>query len=164
MSQSNISISIPKWVLFVVAGVLIAIVASVATSWALTNSAQVASEASQSAKAEESKNAEAAQSQRLTRDKQVLASIPEKDVCGEALAYPKVSFVVSSDGKSATLRSPDGWQVKCITYRLGGPSSLYDQVLGTRALDGTRTARWDSWTASWTYHPDQGVNFIVQHD
>lgn len=102
--------------------------------------------------------------EKLQKDLETLASIPEEGVCGAAFEYPDVSFALSDDGKSATLQSPDGWQVKCISYRLKGPSSLHDQVVSTRALDGTRTVEWDEWTATLNYHPDQGIRFIIQHD
>lgn len=52
--------------------------------------------------------------------------------------------------------------VACILNELGAPESLYSRIDSTRALDGTREAAWDGYTASWTYHPDNGLNMIVE--
>lgn len=32
----------------------------------------------------------------------------------------------------------------------------------TRALDGQQTADWDGFTASWGYHPDTGLDVVVE--
>ena len=175
MTQTKISFSVPKWVLYVVAGILVAGLASAGTFLISTSVATTSREASQaiasasaSASASEtaSASASAAERERLSIENElrILVDAAEMNICGAAFDYPNVSYTVGPDGKSATLRSPDGWQVKCITYNLDGPSSVYEQVLITRAIDGTRTASWGNWTANWTYHPDQGINFIIQHD
>jgi hypothetical protein len=31
----------------------------------------------------------------------------------------------------------------------------------TRALDGMQTASWGNYEASWTYHPDEGLDVVV---
>lgn len=51
--------------------------------------------------------------------------------------------------------------VECVLEELGAPESVYARMGRTRALDGTQTAEWASYTASWTYHPDDGLNVIV---
>lgn len=52
--------------------------------------------------------------------------------------------------------------VVCVLNELGAPESLFARLDSTRALDGTREADWEGYTASWTYHPDNGLNIIVQ--
>jgi hypothetical protein len=43
---------------------------------------------------------------------------------------------------------------------LGMPSSTWQLMLSTRALDGTRTDSKNGVFASWTYHPDAGLRVI----
>ncbi|QIK63850.1 hypothetical protein G7068_12095 [Leucobacter viscericola] len=54
--------------------------------------------------------------------------------------------------------------VFCILHELGAPQSIETKVGQTRSLDGTREAEWDGWKAQWTYHPDSGLNLLVERD
>ena len=54
--------------------------------------------------------------------------------------------------------------VVCVLGGLDAPDSLYSKLESTRALDGTKSADWPGFTASWTYHPDNGLNIIVESD
>jgi hypothetical protein len=51
--------------------------------------------------------------------------------------------------------------VYCVLETLGAPDSVIPRIDRTRALDGTQDAEWDEFTASWTYHPDDGRNLII---
>ena len=42
------------------------------------------------------------------------------------------------------------------------PPATIRRIELTRALDGTQTAESDSAKASWTYHPDDGLNIIIE--
>jgi hypothetical protein len=42
-----------------------------------------------------------------------------------------------------------------------GPA-IMDRIGNTRALDGTLTATAPHATASWTYHPDNGLNIVIE--
>lgn len=46
----------------------------------------------------------------------------------------------------------------CATNAMGMPSFVMNQINTTRALDGRVTASWGKMTATWTYHPDNGLN------
>ncbi|WP_344884570.1 hypothetical protein [Zhihengliuella alba] len=50
----------------------------------------------------------------------------------------------------------------CVLDGLGMPESGYSRMSSTRALDGTQTISWDAFRASWTYHPDDGLDIIVE--
>jgi hypothetical protein len=41
------------------------------------------------------------------------------------------------------------------------PSSVSGRMDNTRALDGMQTASWGNYEASWTYHPDEGLDVVV---
>jgi hypothetical protein len=53
-------------------------------------------------------------------------------------------------------------QLACILTHIDVPDAVVSQMDGTRALDGRQQAGWDGFTASWTYHPDDGLNLIIQ--
>jgi hypothetical protein len=50
----------------------------------------------------------------------------------------------------------------CIFEQVQVPDAVVSQISGTRALDGRQQATWGDFTASWTYHPDDGLNLILQ--
>jgi hypothetical protein len=49
-----------------------------------------------------------------------------------------------------------------ILDRLGMPAGTLQRLMATRALDGTQMAESEWVTMSWTYHPDDGMNIIIQ--
>ncbi|MGO1267532.1 DUF2510 domain-containing protein [Microbacterium gubbeenense] len=49
----------------------------------------------------------------------------------------------------------------CVYAELDTPSRVSEVISSTRALDGRQTATWDSYSASWGYHPDNGLDLIV---
>ena len=40
--------------------------------------------------------------------------------------------------------------------------SIMSRIGNTRALDGTQTAESEIASASWTYHPDDGLSLVVE--
>ena len=50
----------------------------------------------------------------------------------------------------------------CILNRVDVPDAVMSHISSTRALDGRQQASWDGFAASWTYHPDDGLNIILQ--
>jgi hypothetical protein len=69
------------------------------------------------------------------------------------------TVIVDSEGED----SPGGdiADVYTVLAALDAPESVIAQMGSTRALDGTRDAAWDGMTATWTYHPDDGLNLII---
>jgi hypothetical protein len=51
--------------------------------------------------------------------------------------------------------------VGCVLAALAAPTSVTARMDSTRALDGMQTATWDGYSASWTYHPDDGLDLII---
>jgi hypothetical protein len=49
----------------------------------------------------------------------------------------------------------------CTLEFLGAPRSVLAKMESTRALDGMLSATWGTFEASWTYHPDQGLDVII---
>jgi hypothetical protein len=52
-------------------------------------------------------------------------------------------------------------QVTCVLAYVGVPSSVTSRMDATRALDGVQDAEWKGFTATWTYHPDNGLDVIL---
>jgi len=50
----------------------------------------------------------------------------------------------------------------CILNELEIPSSVIAKMDSTRALDGRQAAEWDGIEASWSYHPDSGMDVILE--
>nr|BFE69233.1 hypothetical protein GCM10020092_025340 [Actinoplanes digitatis] len=53
---------------------------------------------------------------------------------------------------------------KCILDALKMPTAVQTHIGETRALDGRQQDSWEGFTASWTYHPDDGCDMIIQTD
>lgn len=54
-------------------------------------------------------------------------------------------------------------QIACILTALKAPDFVIGKMDSTRALDGMQNADWAGISASWTYHPDNGLDLIL-HD
>jgi len=52
-------------------------------------------------------------------------------------------------------------QFDCIIEKLDVPDAVIDRINNTRALDGYQDATFGEFAASWTYHPDDGLNMTV---
>jgi hypothetical protein len=51
--------------------------------------------------------------------------------------------------------------VTCLFDALGLPDHVFTVVNETRALDGRQRGTWAGYSASWTYHPDQGLRMTI---
>ncbi|MFB0835718.1 hypothetical protein ACX8Z9_04755 [Arthrobacter halodurans] len=53
-------------------------------------------------------------------------------------------------------------QVMCVLDALGIPESTVSRMDSTRALDGRQAASWGDYSATWGYHPDNGLDIVVE--
>jgi hypothetical protein len=53
-------------------------------------------------------------------------------------------------------------KVDCLLDALEIPGSVRQKMGQTRAMDGMQSAEWDQVTATWTYHPDTGLDLILE--
>lgn len=82
--------------------------------------------------------------------------------------------IAASDGGRSVILDMEGedWlsgelsyaQVECVLDELDVPDSVLARMLETRALDGRQDASWDGLTATWSYHPDDGLDVIVEFE
>ncbi len=42
------------------------------------------------------------------------------------------------------------------------PTSIVTKIENTRALDGTQSDSWDGIEVSWSYHPDTGIDMVLE--
>ena len=54
--------------------------------------------------------------------------------------------------------------VFCMLNELDIPDSVLNRIDSTRALDGRQTADWDGFRASWGYHPDNGLDIVIEFE
>ena len=52
--------------------------------------------------------------------------------------------------------------VLCVLEELDIPESVVSRMESTRALDGRQDAAWSNYSATWGYHPDDGLDVIVE--
>lgn len=65
-----------------------------------------------------------------------------------------------SDSSDPTPPAAPG-DVVCVLTELGIPVSVRVKMARTTALQGVQTDIWDGIEASWTYHPDNGLDVIL---
>jgi hypothetical protein len=53
-------------------------------------------------------------------------------------------------------------QLACVLSALEAPSYVTRAMESTRALDGRVTETWDGFEATWTYHPDEGLDVLIR--
>lgn len=75
---------------------------------------------------------------------------------------------VGDDGDSLSMDSlgeetsgADFEDIFCVLDDLDTPDSVIKRISSTRALDGRQTADWDGFSASWGYHPDNGLDIVI---
>lgn len=49
----------------------------------------------------------------------------------------------------------------CLLVALEAPDRIIREMEHTRALDGRQEAQWGSYTVSWRYHPDDGLDVLI---
>ena len=84
------------------------------------------------------------------------------NACGVGdLADGEHTMIIDTQGEEYGSGSASFADALCVLNELGIPQSVLAQMEQTRALDGMQDAEWDSFGASWTYHPDDGLDLII---
>lgn len=73
---------------------------------------------------------------------------------------------LGDDGRSLNLDTKgtedlsglDTADVDCVLAEVAAPDHVLNQIYSTRALDGRLSAEWEDMSATWSYHPDSGLN------
>lgn len=70
------------------------------------------------------------------------------------------SLSISTGGEDSAGASLS--DVACVLAALDVPDSVITRIDSTRALDGRQEASWDDLDATWGYHPDTGLDLVVE--
>lgn len=86
------------------------------------------------------------------------------DTCHASGSYVRLAADKSSLTLQAENESGRGLSApifRCVLDELDAPASMRQRMLLTRAIDGTQEEQWGLYRATWTYHPDQGLNVVI---
>lgn len=89
-----------------------------------------------------------------------IESARERCMVGE-VADGGHTLVIDMRGDEYGTGSLSSSEVGCLLGALNTPASVTSRMDSTRALDGMQDASWDGLTATWTYHPDDGLDIII---
>ena len=81
------------------------------------------------------------------------------------LGYDKMSLTIDTDPNdtgSNKYHYDAIDAIRAINHYLGLPASLLEKMDSTRALDGTQSQNCGTYTATWNYHPDNGLKVIYE--
>lgn len=101
-----------------------------------------------------------------------IASLAPNHAIGDAVSDCDVEtsswIVVGDEGQSLSMQSEgaeasgaDYADVLCVLDALNVPDSVLSRITSTRALDGRQTGTWKDLSASWGYHPDNGLDIVI---
>jgi hypothetical protein len=94
-----------------------------------------------------------------------------EDECDGEEGDPGWAFVYTADDGQTLIVDHKGEedlvgatieQLACVLFELDVPSSIAARMDSTRALDGVQTGTWDSYTVTWSFHPDTGIDLIIE--
>ena len=78
-------------------------------------------------------------------------------------------ITVGDEGRSISMQSEgeeavgaDFEDLACVLLELDTPDSVINRIDSTRALDGRQTGTWEDYSASWGYHPDNGLDIVIE--
>ena len=65
-------------------------------------------------------------------------------------------------GKDSGSGSLDVTELACVLVELETPSYVTTAMQQTRALDGRLSETWGNFEATWSYHPDNGLDVVIR--
>ncbi|MET0885418.1 MAG: hypothetical protein ABWX92_03115 [Mycetocola sp.] len=71
------------------------------------------------------------------------------------------TLIVSTKPESEDALGVTSLTLDCVYGELDMPKHVSALIGSTRALDGRQTGEWGIYSASWGYHPDDGMNLII---
>lgn len=106
------------------------------------------------------------------RDLPVVNSLPVVGHSDLYLAHDKCAAGELSDGDHTLFLDTTGREsgsgrysvadLACVLNALQAPTYVVRAMEQTRALDGRQTETWEDFSASWTYHPDNGLDVLIR--
>jgi hypothetical protein len=90
--------------------------------------------------------------------------VAAKQKCASSSEYAKLGdegMSLTLDGLGQESGGLTYGQIECFWSELKTPDSIIAEMTSTRALDGKQAGEWGNIHASWTYHPDNGLQMIL---
>lgn len=72
------------------------------------------------------------------------------------------SMIVDAAGEDFGSGDVDFGELDCIISAVDTPASVKSKMYETRSLDGRQEGEWGDISASWSYHPDDGLDIIFE--
>ena len=72
------------------------------------------------------------------------------------------TMIVDGEGEDFGSGDVSFSDLDCIIDAVGAPASVKELMYSTRSLDGRQSGEWDDISASWSYHPDDGLDIIFE--
>lgn len=70
------------------------------------------------------------------------------------------TMIVDGEGEDSGTGDVSFTDLDCIISAVGTPESVRELMYSTRSLDGRQSGEWGDVSASWGYHPDDGLDII----
>lgn len=83
------------------------------------------------------------------------------DAAGISIGDEGHSVTIQTTGEDNTYGA-DIYETVCVLQGLDASDSVIARMDSTRALDGRQMGTWDDFEASWGYHPDDGLNLVIE--
>lgn len=83
-----------------------------------------------------------------------------EDAIGVTVMDEGASLHLSTTGEESI--GAEYIDVMCVLAALEVPDSVTTRLGTTSAMDGQQTATWNEFSASWGYHPDTGLDVVVE--
>lgn len=71
-------------------------------------------------------------------------------------------LVLDTEGRKSGSGDLVVGRVGCVLNSLEAPAAVEQKMNKTRALDGRQEDSWGNFSASWSYHPDDGLDVIIE--
>jgi hypothetical protein len=71
------------------------------------------------------------------------------------------TLLLDTPGKGGGSSTAELTDVACVLKQLGAPAFVVAKMERTTALDGQVSERWGEVEATWTYHPERGLDLIL---
>ena len=99
----------------------------------------------------------------------IAAGSPMADAAATCEVETNPWITVGDEGRSISMQS-EGEEaaganfedLACVLLELDTPDSVINRIDSTRALDGRQTGTWEDFSASWGYHPDNGLDIVIE--
>lgn len=72
------------------------------------------------------------------------------------------TLILDMEGDETLSGSMSYEEVTCVLEAVDTPDAVWDKMGRTTSLQGVQSDSWNGIEASWTYHPDQGLDVILE--